>query len=104
MVNFCYDEYLTANKKLDRLIQEAKQRQSSRGPNYYSEHLIDEGPVKLPHGNSPSHMALSSEYQMAAMGYSAAKVTNNTYVKRFMQSHMSRLRQLSQLKWKKDRH
>ena len=47
-------------------------------------------------------MALSSEYEMAAMGYSAAKVTNNTYVKRFMQSHLSWLRQLSQLKWKKD--
>ena len=47
-------------------------------------------------------MALSSEYEMAAMGYSAAKVTNNTYVKRFMQSHLSSLRQLSQLKWKKD--
>ena len=84
MANFCYDEYLTAKKKLDSLIQEAKQRQSSTGPNYHSEHLIDEGPVELPHGNSPSHMALSSEYQMAAMGYSAAKVTNNTYVKRFI--------------------
>ena len=102
MADFCDDEHLTSKEKLNRLIQEAEERQASGGPNEYSEHLIDEGPVELPHGNCPSHMALSSEYQMAAMGYSAAKVTNNTYVKRFMQSHMSRLRQLSQLKWKKD--
>ena len=79
-----------------------EQQQQHRRENVYRDHLIPEGPVTFPMGNCPSHESLSCEYQMAALGWSSAHVTGNSYLKQSFKNQMSRLRHLAVTKWGKD--
>ena len=99
---FWTDPKLSSKERLNVLYQEMEQQQQHRRENVYRDHLIPEGPVTFPMGNCPSHESLSCEYQMAALGWSSAHVTGNSYLKQSFKNQMSRLRHLAVTKWGKD--
>ena len=99
---FWRDLTLSTKQRLDKLCKEVEENQRTGGDNVYPDDLIPEGPLHFPIGKCPSSQSLSSEYQMATLAWSAAKVTRNSYMKHSLMNQMSRLRHLALAKWGED--